>query len=307
MVGALRSDPGPGDQRGVPEAGRPSGRWSPTSRPRGSPGRTPPPAEPGRGSPRPACGLTTPGGSRSTDPGRRGRRGPGRLRVAGLAIEAGNRDLRMVQGWVPVADLEALATLPAGGAGAAASYGRTRAGAVTSRGRRHPPLRPGSGRGLTGAGIKVGVISTAWTAWRRPLRPGSCRRRAGPGGRQRRRGHRHAGDRPRLRPRRRPALRPAGTSLEFIDATNALRDAGAQVIVDDIGHITSRSSPMARWPEQPGRGDPAGGRLGGRQRRPGPLPGVFVEGPFDAEIPGTATTSVAATRGSGCCSTGRPP
>jgi hypothetical protein len=81
------------------------------------------------------------------------------LRGLGLDVELVNADLRLVQGWVPVDALEALA-------GAAnvlrvklPSYGVPDAGTVTSEGTFIHRCNALHGVGLTGAGVKVGVIS----------------------------------------------------------------------------------------------------------------------------------------------------
>ena len=157
-----------------------------------------------------------------------------------LEIEIVDDDFRVAQGWIPVDHLEALAGEPVVLKIRPPSYGTTNAGPVTTQGDAIHRCDQARALGFTGAGIKVGVISggvsglaTSQAAGELPAvevlsnDPGNdegtamleivhdCApdailsfASAGPSGRL--------------------------TSLAFIQAVNALRDAGAQIIVDDI-------------------------------------------------------------------------
>jgi subtilisin family serine protease len=159
----------------------------------------------------------------------------------GVEVEIVNDHFRIVQGWIPVESLDALAAeavvlrirLP--------SYGLTQSGSVTTQGdgiHRCDQVR--SSTGLTGAGIKVGVISdgvnglvAAQSSGNLPAsvqvlstQPGDegtamleIVHDCAPGA----------------------ALAFASgvpSSLAFIQAVDALRQAGATVIVDDLGFFT---------------------------------------------------------------------
>jgi len=81
------------------------------------------------------------------------------LRNAGVEIEIYDPQQRLVQGWVSSGQVQAVADLPAVRFVDLPNYGVTNAGSVTAQGDaviHADQLRP---LGLTGSGVKVGVIS----------------------------------------------------------------------------------------------------------------------------------------------------
>lgn len=159
-----------------------------------------------------------------------------RLRQHGLDIELVNADLRLVQGWIPVLSLEALATEPSVVKIRPPAYGRTRVGTVTTQGDAIHRCDQARAAGITGAGVKVGVVSNGVSGLAasqasgnldavQVLSPGTGNEGTAmleivhdcaPGA----------------------ALAFSSgfpTSLAFIGSVNSLRNAGARVIVDDIG------------------------------------------------------------------------
>lgn len=81
------------------------------------------------------------------------------LNAAGMRVELANEALGIVQGWAPASGLAALAAAPFVERISVPSYGRLRAGSVQSEG--DGILRANQLRslGVTGAGVKIGVIS----------------------------------------------------------------------------------------------------------------------------------------------------
>lgn len=153
-----------------------------------------------------------------------------------LDIELVNADFEMLQGWIPVEHLEPLAAEAAVLRVRLPGYGRPRVGSVTSEGAAIHRCTAVQATGLTGAGVKVGVVSdgvdglgasqasgnlggvqivipgagdegTALLEIVHDCAPGAALLFAGGG----------------------------STSLAFVAAVNALRDAGARIIVDDLG------------------------------------------------------------------------
>ena len=164
------------------------------------------------------------------------------LRRHGLDLEIVNADLGIVQGWLPVDALEGLAQEPVVTRIRPPSYGRTnqhrgqpRTGPVDGEGDAIHRCDQARALGFTGAGVKVGVISDGADGLAdsqasgnlgpvQVLTPGS-------------------GDEGTAMleiiadcaPGATPAFSAGLTTLAFINSVNALRAAGAQIIVDDLG------------------------------------------------------------------------
>jgi subtilisin family serine protease len=164
------------------------------------------------------------------------------LRRHGLDTEIVNADLGIVQGWVPVDALEGLAQEPVVTKIRPPSYARTkqqgskpRTGSVNSQGDAIHRCDQARAMGFTGAGVKVGAISDGVDGLAasqasgdlgsvQVLTPGS-------------------GDEGTAlleivadcAPGATLAFSAGNTTIEFINSVNALRSAGAQIIVDDLG------------------------------------------------------------------------
>lgn len=213
------------------------------------------------------------------------------LRRHGLDIEIVNEDFAIVQGWVPVENLETLAGEAVVVKIRPPSYGIPRTGSVNTQGDAiHRCDQARAAFGVTGAGVKVGVVSTGV---------------AGLGAAQ------ASGDLPFVEVLS-PGIDDAeGTamleiihdcapgaalafsegitsSLAFVQSVNALRDAGAKLIVDDIGFFDEpyfEDGPVTQNDRAVGfsvlRVSAAGNdRLAHYQ-------GNFTPGAFDPQIPGT--------------------
>jgi hypothetical protein len=156
-----------------------------------------------------------------------------------LDVEIVNDGFALVQGWVPVDQLEALAAEAVVRKVAPPSYGVTRTGSVNSQGdaiHRCSQVRPPSGA-LTGAGSKVGVISDGVSGLAASQGTGDLPvsvqvLSAG------------TGDEGTAMLEIVHDCAPGAalafssgfpTSLAFINSVNNLRGAGAQIIVDDLG------------------------------------------------------------------------
>lgn len=213
------------------------------------------------------------------------------LRGHGLDVEIVNDAFGIVQGWIPVEHLEPLAAEGVVVKIRAPSYGTPRSGAVTTQGDAiHRCDQARAAFGLTGAGVKVGVVSTGIV--------GLAAAQA-------------SGDLPAVEVLS-PGIDDAeGTamleiihdcapgaalafsegitsSLAFIQSVNALRDAGAKIIVDDIGFFAEpyfEDGPVAQNDRAVGFGVLRVSAAG--NDRLAHYQGNFTPGAFDPEIPGT--------------------
>lgn len=157
------------------------------------------------------------------------------LRRHGLDIEVVNKDFGIVQGWIQVENLEALAGEPVVVKMRPPNYGTHETGPVDSQGDSLHRCDQARSLGFNGAGVKVGVISDGVSG----LTTSQAAGELGPvqvlsSG---------SGDEGTAMleiiadcaPGAELAFASSGsTSLEFIQAVNSLRDVGAQIIVDDI-------------------------------------------------------------------------
>src|SRR5262245_35156066 len=213
-----------------------------------------------------------------------------RLRQHGLDLEIVNRDFTIVQGWIPIENLEGLAAESVVLKIRPASYGRQRTGSVTSEGDAiHRCAEARATLGVTGAGVTVGVVSDGVDGLAAAQASGDLAAVLvlSPGG----------GDEGTAileiihdcAPGATLAFASyGGTTLGFIAAVNALRDAGAKIIVDDIGFYQEpffEDGEVARNHRLVGFGvilASAGGNdtLAHFQ-------GMFTPGTFDPQIPGT--------------------
>ena len=157
------------------------------------------------------------------------------LRRHGFDIEVVNKDFGIVQGWIPVENIEALAAEPVVVKVRPPSYGTHDTGPVDSQGDTIHRCDQARTLGFNGAGVKVGVVSDGVSG----LTTSQAAGELGPvqvlsAG---------SGDEGTAMleiiadcaPGATLAFATSGsTSLEFIQAVNSLRDAGAQIIVDDV-------------------------------------------------------------------------
>ena len=160
------------------------------------------------------------------------------LRAHGLDIEIVNADFRVVEGWIPVENLELLAGEPVVLKIRPPSYGTTRTGSVTSQGDAVHRCNQARTLGFTGTGAPVGVISNgvaglAASQATGDLPPGVTVLANAPGDE----GtamleivHDCAPGAPLLFATGSP------TALAFVNAVNTLQAAGARIIVDDLGY-----------------------------------------------------------------------
>jgi subtilisin family serine protease len=208
----------------------------------------------------------------------------------GLDIEILNRDLAIVQGWIPVENLEGLAGEPVVLKIRPPSYATPRTGSVDTQGDTiHRCDQVRSPPGLTGAGVKVGVISdgvdglaasqgSGDLAAVRVLAAGS-------------------GDEGTAILEIIHDCAPGAvlafstgfpTSMAFINSVNALKNAGAKIIVDDVGFFGEpffQDGAVALNDRAVGSAVlrvSAGGNDALHHYQ-----GTFTPGPFDNEIPGT--------------------
>jgi subtilisin family serine protease len=213
----------------------------------------------------------------------------GLLGAHGLDIEIVNAELRIVQGWLAVERLEPLAGEPVVVTIRPPSYATRRTGSVNSQGDAIHLCNQVRAQGITGAGVKVGVISDGVAGLAASQASGNLPfvqvlanapgdegtamleiiHDCAPGA----------------------ALAFATgfpTSLAFVNAVNSLRAAGARIIVDDLGFFGEpffQDGAIALNDRTVGnaalRVSAAGNdRLTHYQ-------GTFSPGVFDAEIPGT--------------------
>ena len=167
------------------------------------------------------------------------------IRDLGATIEITNTDWNVLQAWVPVAALDQIAAMDAVQEITPPDYGVTKTGSVNSEGdviHRANLVRAFSG--LTGAGVKVGVISNGVSAWRTSLSRGDLPSSLEINPDLEGEGHEGTAlleiihD---LAPDARLAFSGAGSSLAFIEAAlwlanDAFGGEGADVIVDDLGY-----------------------------------------------------------------------
>ncbi len=164
------------------------------------------------------------------------------LQQHGLDVEIVNADLGVVQGWLSVDALEGLTQEPGVTKIRPPSYGRTnrlggrpRTGSVNSQGAAIHRCDQANAMGFTGTGVKVGVISNGVSG----LADSQASGNLGPVQVL------DAGDGDEgtalleivadCAPGAGLAFSAGPTSLAFINSVNALRAAGAQIIVDDAG------------------------------------------------------------------------
>jgi subtilisin family serine protease len=167
------------------------------------------------------------------------------LRAHGLDIEIVNREFRIVQGWVAVEKLEALAgegavkriRPPSYGRSRKAAGGQTRIGSVNTQGDAIHRCDQARAMGYTGAGTKVGVVSDGVDGLAQSQASSNVGSvqilRAGVGDE----GTAMLEIIADCAPGAELAFSSGLTRLAFIESVNALRAAGASVIVDDLGFI----------------------------------------------------------------------
>jgi hypothetical protein len=210
------------------------------------------------------------------------------LRRHGLDIEVVNDDFGIVQGWIPVANLNALAAEPVVVKVRPPSYATHNTGPVTSQGDSIHRCDQARSVGFNGAGIKVGVVSDGVSG----LSVSQAAGELGPvqilsAG---------SGDEGTAMleivadcaPGAALAFAASATSLDFIQAVNALQSAGAQIIVDDVAFVTEpifEDGPVALNDRTVGATVlrvSAAGNFG-----LGHYMGTFSPGTFDAQVSGT--------------------
>jgi hypothetical protein len=162
-----------------------------------------------------------------------------RLRPHGLDIEIVNADFQMVEGWLPVANLESLAAEPVVLKIRPPSYAVPRTGAVNSQGDAIHRCDQARTTGLTGSGASVGVISTGVAGLAASQATGDLptvtilANSAGDEGTALLEiVHDCAPGAPLL------FATGAPSGVAFVNAVNDLKAAGARIIVDDLGFYT---------------------------------------------------------------------
>ena len=167
------------------------------------------------------------------------------LRDLGATLEVTNSNRNVVQAWVPISSLDQIAALDAVQEITPPDYGVTKTGSINTEGdaiHRADLVRAFSG--LTGAGVKVGVISDGVDSWTTSRSRGDL-----PGNIEMNPENEGESDEGTalleivhdLAPDARLAFSGAGTSLLFVEATlwlanEAFGGEGADVIVDDLGY-----------------------------------------------------------------------
>ena len=167
------------------------------------------------------------------------------LRDLGATIEVTNTDWNVLQAWVPVAALDQIAAMDAVQEITPPDYGVTKTGSVNSEGdviHRADLVRAFSG--LTGAGVRVGVISDGVDSWTSARSRGDL-----PNSIEINPNISRSGDEGTalleiihdLAPEAQLAFSSAGSSLYFIEAAlwlanDAFDGEGADIIVDDLGY-----------------------------------------------------------------------
>ena len=210
------------------------------------------------------------------------------LRRHGLDIEVVNDDFGIVQGWISVANLDSLAAEPVVVKVRPPSYATHNTGPVTSQGDSIHRCDQARSAGFNGAGIKVGVVSNGVSG----LSVSQAAGELGPvqvlsAG---------SGDEGTAMleivadcaPGAALAFAATATSLDFIQAVNALQSAGAQIIVDDVAFVNEpifEDGPVALNDRTVGATVlrvSAAGNFG-----QGHYMGTFSPGTFDPQVPGT--------------------
>lgn len=173
------------------------------------------------------------------------------LAYSGLKIEIADQSLQQVQGWIALSGLDQLAQLAGVREIKVPRYGQSRRGSVTTEGDAILKANLLRAQGLTGAGVRVGIISDGannWTSARDSgdlpstlTRYGSCSTRAAnpsqcTGRLTCNEGTAMAEIIYDMAPGATLAVASAGTSLEFIQRVNQLANTFmADIIVDDLG------------------------------------------------------------------------
>ncbi|GAA6139873.1 hypothetical protein NBRC116583_36200 [Arenicella sp. 4NH20-0111] len=173
------------------------------------------------------------------------------LKEHSLIIEIENSSLNKIQGWVDIDKISALSQLENVTRITAPTYSRAHAGRVTTQG--DSILRANQLRnlGVTGKGVKVGIISDGASDWRTAANSGdlpnnittygSCTKRSADPQNCRSRltcneGTAMAEIIHDIAPDAELAVAAVSTSLEFIQQINRLANTfGADIIVDDLG------------------------------------------------------------------------
>ena len=157
------------------------------------------------------------------------------LRRHGLDVEVVNEDFGIVQGWIAAENIEALAAELVVVKVRPPSYATPRTGNVNSQGDSIHRCDQARSRGFNGAGVKVGVISDGVSGLATSQAAGELGflqvLSSGSGDE----GTAMLEIIADCAPGAALAFAGVGTSLEFVRAVNSLRDAGAQIIVDDLG------------------------------------------------------------------------
>ena len=173
------------------------------------------------------------------------------LQAAGLTVEVSDEEINKVQGWIDIDAITKLENLSHVKKITVPSYARPYAGTVTTQG--DALLRANELRllGVTGQGVKVGIISDGANDWRTPAATGdlpaqittfgNCTPRTADPQNCRSRltcneGTAMAEIVHDIAPDAELAVAAVGTSLEFIQQARRLATTfGADIIVDDLG------------------------------------------------------------------------
>ena len=164
------------------------------------------------------------------------------LRDLGATIEVVNFDWNVLQVWVPISALDQIANLDAVQEITLPDYGVTKTGSINTEGDAiHRADLARAFSGLTGAGVKVGVISDGVTSWRTALGSGDLPNTLETDISLQGRGHEGTAmleiihD---LAPDAELAFAGGGSSLRFVEAVlwlanDVFQGEGVDVIVDD--------------------------------------------------------------------------
>jgi len=210
------------------------------------------------------------------------------LRRHGLVIEVVNVELGIVQGLLPVAQLEALAAEPVVLKIRPPSYATPNVGPVTTQGDSILRCDQARALGFTGAGVKIGAISTGVSGLAQSQASGELGdvEVLSSGGDDEGTAileiiHDCAPDATLI-------FTTGNTSLEFIQSVNALRSVGAQIIIDDLAFLAD-----PYFEDGPTAGNhrlAAAGALmvtSAGNRALAHYQDMFVPGSFDPQVPGT--------------------
>lgn len=173
------------------------------------------------------------------------------LTYSGLEIELADEALQQVQGWIGIHQLDQLARMTRVRKLRVPRYGESRRGSVNTAGDSILKANLLRAQGLTGQGVRIGIISdgaNSWTSARASgdlpaslTRYGSCTTRSSNpsqclGSRSCDEGTAMAEIIYDMAPGATLAVAAAGTSLEFIQRVNQLVNSfKADIIVDDLG------------------------------------------------------------------------